>query len=384
MEFELGEIDVCSKDSKLLEIYQQQYGPENETIYEFYKRSYNNILNRIIEPKKSVYSSSQLENLATSNGYEIREFNFASSRISLHGCHWIPPSKDPSPSNINESQDTGGFLTCIVYCHTNMGSLMDSHEVLPLAKKLNDAHVLSFDFPGCGKSEGKLSADIEKDVETFLLYTRNLLGNTVRIILWSRGMATAPTINLLSTLSRLNHLSTETLLISFNIVSVVLDSPFISIQGIIESYLEKVQGKGFSVSKSIARFFVNRSLSGISRRLNGFNLSSVRPVDNVSKIKYPVIVLSALEDDYIPAMHGEEIARCWGDGIRNVRRCPAFVQYYQFHGGHFGKRNEDIITLPLDLLGNYFDVVGNASAESNINFAEGTFPSSSKLDDILF
>eukprot|EP01033_Poteriospumella_lacustris_P002351 gene2351-1715_t len=358
------DIDLFSKDDSLMNYYQEQNGPENETIYQFYSRSYQKLCNRIVAPERFKYDPST--DLAV-EGYQHNEYDVYARGNTLHMCHWAP--KDPKASfsahgssrataaeSEDEEPETLPSL-CIVYLHTNMRSLVDAKETIPVATMLG-AHVISFDLPGCGKSEGQLGGNLDLDVEIILDWVQALIDPTVRIILWARGMSTAPAITLLrrfsisqqqSLKSKLSSSASNSSLASldqsnnsgvtstassngssrnstkkapvpktltdFHIIATILDSPFTSIEEMVQHGLEQFQGRGFSFTKTLLSFLIHRTLTHISKQLQGFNLFSVRPVEEVGDISCPVCIISASCDDYVPVQQGQCIAAQWATRV---------------------------------------------------------------------
>jgi hypothetical protein len=361
------DIDIFSKDESLMNFYQEQNGPENETIYQFYTRSYQKLCNRIIAPERFKYDPKVDIGL---EGYNHNEYDVYARGRTLHMCHWQPiisknksngsdmafssviddeiAQKEFSREEV-EDEETKNAL-CIVYFHTNMRSLVDAKEIAPIARSLG-AHLISYDLPGCGKSEGQLGGNLDLDMEIILDWVQALIDPSVRIILWSRGMSTAPLVSLLRRFciakfqqeslvgfstpqesskslrsvpsnNSNNNCSTSTsskkstqqpkTMHDFHIIASVLDSPFTSIEDMVQHGLEQFQGRGFSFTKSLLSFLIHRTLTHISKQLQGFNLFSVRPIDDVGDIYCPVCIISASCDDYVPVQHGQQIAAAWG------------------------------------------------------------------------
>lgn len=369
------DIDIFSKDDSLMNYYQEQNGPENETIYQFYSRSYQKLCNRIVAPERFKYDPTT--DLAV-DGYRHNEYDVYARGNTLHMCHWEPKDAKAAVVSVKgSSQATAGMTghdetpetsppLCIVYFHTNMRSLVDAKETIPVTKTMG-AHVISFDLPGCGKSEGQLGGNLDLDMEIILDWVQALIDPTVRIILWARGMSTAPVITLLrrfslsqqqvmkskltssasnSSLTSLDQSTssgrtsiassttstttstssgnssrgpkkapTPKTLSDFHIIATILDSPFTSIEDMVQHGLEQFQGRGFSLTKTLLSFLIHRTLTHISKQLQGFNLFSVRPVEEVGDISCPVCIISASCDDYVPVQQGQCIAAQWATRV---------------------------------------------------------------------
>lgn len=366
------DFDVCSKDEGLEAYYKEQNGPENESIYQFYSRSYGKLCSRIISPDRFQYKSSDL----FVEGYLHEEYDVYARGRTLHMCHWQPKVVTDIGEVANATKEADDPI-CILYFHTNLRSIVDSKEVFPVARNFSTpAHVLSFDLPGCGRSEGQLGGHLDLDIEVVLDWVQALIAPNTRIILWGRGMSTAPTISLLARFSKneASNLAVSTAssfmrrsisnknaagqpdskktLSHYHIVMAVLDSPFTSIEAMVQHGLEQFQGRGFSFTKTLLNFLINRTLSHISSQLQGFDLFAVRPTDEVGDIACPVCIISAANDDYVPIQQGQEIAAKWAARVSQSHRRGSLVQFRIFDElcKHFDQRPAAVVQLTSDML----------------------------------
>eukprot|EP01038_Epipyxis_sp_PR26KG_P004870 gene4870-6824_t len=321
-----NDIDVCSKDESIDAIFWERHGPKDETTLEFFRRNYNHFIDSLSSPERKVYSSSDLEMLCFSDNssispamkiYELTEFNIFSQGITLHSSIW---------KHINSKNNT-----CILYLHTNRNCLIDSNEILPLANEM-ESSVAAFDLPGCGKSDGMLSASVDVDIATMIDWIKCILGVDVKIIIWSRGMSTAAAIQFASKMG--------TSFEKYPVYAILLDSPFVSFEMMIDDAVKKMKLNGYSLPNGIYSISSNMVLSALSTRLGGINPLLIKPINFASQCNIPCYIMSASQDDYISSVHGELIAMEW-NGV---------IQYKAFEGSHYGKRSPNLVLSALDFL----------------------------------
>jgi len=276
-------MDICSKDPELVKYFEKENGPVDESIYQFYTRSYNRLCDRVASPEKFHYNQEDFRLHCESLRFEAISYQVDVRNRLLQAMQVKSSHSSTAANNLMGMVE---MKICIMYFHTNLRSLIDSAEVLSLARIIN-AEVVAFDLPGCGKSEGRLCGDLDQDFEVMLDWARQqLYSNNVKFIIWARGMSTAPVITLLSRLS-----TTGPTRLASKIMCVVLDSPFTSIKEIVHDCLKRMHGAGFSLTKTILNFLISRMISHLSQRLDGFNLYSLAPIDLVPIIYYPVCIL---------------------------------------------------------------------------------------------
>jgi hypothetical protein len=336
-----NDIDVCSKDSYIDEYFDQENGPSKETTWQFFSRSSDRFVNSLVNPRRMSYStqdlhpsrySSPIYSIPADTSWECTEFNVFSQNVTLHCAFWKVKNSAPI-----------SFPVCILYLHTNLRSLVDALEVLPLAASLS-ASILSVDLPGCGQSKGQLSASMDKDIEHLLEWTKCLAGDDVKVLIWARGLATAPAIALCAQPQPQAPRSPALAIVH----CLVLDSPFTGIKDMVKAALERMHGRGFTLSKALLQWATRRVLSQLSQRLHGLDLFSIQPILQVPYVRIPASILSADDDDYIPLEHGRRVAGQW--------RAP--VQLQAFAGKHFGARGADLVRSVLPFVGHFLGIAG--------------------------
>lgn len=313
-----NDIDICSKDEQLDSILSQHFGPSNESNLEFFRRNYAKFCDSVGNPERKMYTTANLESdcarVSILPLFEVTEFKAKSGDNTLHSVFWKRKAFNERISSVNN--------TCIIYFHTNTNCCMDALEVLPAAQLLN-AHILSFDLPGCGKSEGKVTIDLTKEIELYIDWAKVLLGEAVHIVLWARGMSTGPVIEFASKLCDPHR----------NVKAAVLDSPYTSIQQMITDYVERVYQDGYAIPRTALNMCVRMVASSMASRIGGGDPLKVKPMQFVQQCRLPCYVLAAMSDDYISPKQGEEIACSWSGPV-----C-----YKAFDGRHFGVRTSEMI-----------------------------------------
>lgn len=333
-------MDVCGQDADLDSFFWKNNGPKDESTTQFVRRHFHSLCEAITNPVRHNYEPKQLaesinSRFEVSDFYDINEFNILSDGVALHCCLWKKKRYYSNDRRITkkEAKDVNDINSsaplCIVYLHTNTRSLVDALEVIELAHVL-DAHLVSIDLRGCGKSEGNLQGNLEPDIIHLLDWTHCLISRDTEFVMWARGMSTSPAIDIAASASTCQPNSPLT-----KLKCVILDSPFTGIHNMIKDGINRMETGGHITSKPFIQMLTKMVLRFITHRLEGFDLLQVKPLEIVGRCHLPCFILSADEDDYIPLSHGIEIKRAWGH--------PG-TQFTVIQGGrHFGTRPVEIV-----------------------------------------
>eukprot|EP01041_Mallomonas_annulata_P000600 gene600-1159_t len=300
-----GDISVF-EDGELESIYNHHYGPKDETTSQLFARMFGRMKSLLIQPKRMQYVTSDLyPDSLFPTSYNLRELLIDSAGMKLKCVYWERVQPNPN---------------CILYLHTNTRSVVDALETMPLCDKLG-LNLFAFDLPGCGQSEGKLSFHMANDIQNIIKW---IVQNTsiTNIVLWGRGMASAPLIEWTSK-SPLNCVK-----------FIILDSPFTSIQNIITDIIKELNKRGYFIPTSLT-FIFGKIIRKYIKSSLGHDPYDINSLSLASKCHLPCIILSAENDDYIPKSHGEQIASSWNGSC----------QWHSFRGHHFGKRDLELIML---------------------------------------
>mmetsp|Transcript_37062 Transcript_37062/g.37726 ORF Transcript_37062/g.37726 Transcript_37062/m.37726 type:complete len:349 (-) Transcript_37062:379-1425(-) len=282
------------------------YGPKDETAMQMLSRIMMQFKSTLIQPKRMDYFAHDLLPMnASISPYNIRQFYLDASNGKNKCTYW---ERNPSSSS-----------TAFLYLHTNTRSAADALEIISLCDVLG-VNLFAYDLPGCGKSDGPLSFNMSEDLQTIIQWIIDNLHLT-EIIIWARGMSTAPVIEYLSQ-KKFPHY----------IKYVVLDTPFTSIKSIVDSCVKRVTEKGYYIPRPLVSMFAGWVRRYIRSSL-GEDPYRVELLPLAAKCTVPCLILSADNDDYIPISHGNQLAMKWG----------AQCHYQTFSGTHFSVREEDVV-----------------------------------------
>jgi len=247
--------------------------------------------------------------------------------------------------------------------HTNTRSLVDTAEIFAGIDQMENASILAFDQPGCGKSDGCLSGEVSKDLELIIEWIQCLISPDVRIIIWARGMATAAAIEYVhSTFVATKSSSSIKGSKLTTVKAVILDSPFKGIGSMVSDAIDRMDTNGFAVPKSLLNICIKMVIRNLSRRLNGFNPLNVKPIELVGRCRVPAYIMSATGDDYIPCDHGKAIALGWGGPVKHST----------FDGSHFGVRPKELVVNAFQFISNFLGVVSVPPVKAELSCSSCT------------
>jgi hypothetical protein len=303
-----NDIDVLSQDEELDSTFWRLHGPKNESTLQFFRRSFDSFCNSISSPKRSLYSSSDLQRIPF--GYVIREFDISSQGIRLHCCRWMLESSTGTESAA-ASASSASSKRCVVYLHTNTRNISDAVEVFPFCVEIN-AHLLAFDLPGAGQSEGKLSTNMTGYLDNFMECIYSFLGNDAEVILWARGMSTAIAIEYCAKAHKRQSSSSRLSAIPSHprVSLVILDTPFESIKLMVDACVAKLSASGHEIPTALVSMFSMFAKRIISNQLQG-DPYAITPMQYVKELELPCMVIANMNDDYVPIEQQIHIAEAW-------------------------------------------------------------------------
>jgi hypothetical protein len=323
----MGNDMTVFQEGELEESFYKHHGPKDESWRDFFSRTYSGVMNMLIQPKRFEYRNSDLNKEYDNElPFQVSEFSIVSpAGFLLHCGHWIenPASK-----------------LWFVYLHTNTRSLVDAQEVLPICHHLG-ANLMSFDLPGCGKSQGNLSFSMVSDLAIVLKHLW-VTHPDIEIVIWARGMSIALEY-LYSFQSRTDDL--DDLAVGSAIKYLVLDSPFISVNKMVNDASQTITAYGVSVPSPIVSFCGSFLRRGVRSKL-GSDPYDVVPINHVPFMSIPCSIISARHDDYMPPHHGQTIFEVWGTKSNLTERPDC--EFEIFEGKHFGLREKELILKPSD------------------------------------
>lgn len=160
----------------------------------------------------------------------------------------------------------------------------------------------------------------------------------MHIVLWSRGMATAYAIEFCSYQSSFTNTTQSSRIQCQDAIKfLVLDGPYESIQGLVDDCIAKLSRDGYALPTILVGIFSKLVRRTLTERLDGVDPYSVKPVDLVSSIEKPCLVIASTKDDYISFNNGVNIAEKWGG--------PCRLRMYEL--SHFQSRPPELLDVAL-------------------------------------
>lgn len=179
-------------------------------------------------------------------------------------------------------------MSCIIYLHGNASSQHEGMFLAPIFIPYGVA-VLTFDFSGCGLSDGQyisLGYFERDDVTCAIDFVRKNF-NVGRVALWGRSMGAATTLYALAD--------------DPTIAAAVIDSPFASLPDLVKEIAAKVHVPGFIAS--IAKSLIAKKI----RELANFDISKLVPIEAAPSCFSPARFVHGEQDDFISKTHSEKI-----------------------------------------------------------------------------
>ncbi|CAD8063323.1 unnamed protein product [Paramecium primaurelia] len=222
------------------------------------------------------------------------DFQIKNKRGLKLECSFFEPVKKPCEQ-----------LPCVIYLHGNSSSRL---ECLPSLDGLLQQYiqVFSFDFAGCGKSEGEyisLGWYERDDVEVVVDWLRQ--SNKVSTIgLWGRSMGAV---------TALMHADRDP-----SIAGLVLDSAFSNLKTLAEELAKQYAQK-------VPSFAISAGLSMIRKTIQSkanFDIENINPLKNhVSKAFIPAFFIAADEDTFVLPHHTKKLHEAYA-GDKNISIVP--------------------------------------------------------------
>ena len=246
--------------------------------------SYDDLWKAIIRPGRDIYEEQELGPFKFEiNGkcYKRTDFELINDRgLKLICSFWEPFDEERERVN----------LPCVIYLHGNSSSRCEAYaEVKYLLPK--NICLFSFDFCGCGKSEGdyiSLGYYEKEDVQCVIEYL--LKSKKVsKIGLWGRSMGAVTAI--MYTAEHPNNIS-----------ALILDSGFYSLNILIH---ELVKSK-----INLPNFIIERVLKMVKQTIKekaGFDLDEIEPYLYVKNCKVPAFFCHGRDDNFVFPHHCKDL-----------------------------------------------------------------------------
>ncbi|EGR31913.1 hypothetical protein IMG5_099930 [Ichthyophthirius multifiliis] len=218
------------------------------------------------------------------------------------------------PISINEKQNLK--YSCIIYTHCNTGSRIESLDLLPYLIEQGLA-LFSFDFTGCGQSEGEyvtLGINESEDLECIIYYLKKN-EKIQNIILWGRSMGAV---------TNFIYLSKNNSFKKF-IKCLIFDSGFANLnQLVLDLAKQKTKIPSFLIDTALS-FVKNQIKQKSNLDFNSLDLTKI-----IHDIYIPCYFICSKEDTFVKSLHIEELhARyngqkwlLYAEGNHNAKRNP--------------------------------------------------------------
>lgn len=108
-----------------------------------------------------------------------------------------------------------------------------------------------------------------------------------------------------------------------SVVALILDTPYTSVNALVDDAVTRMQAEGYYIPKFLLDLGAKLVRSSVSARL-GFDPYTVKPIELISHVQLPILILAALNDDYIPIHHAMEIHKI----CRSLKHTEASTSHY--------------------------------------------------------
>jgi len=261
-------------------------------------------------------------------------------------------------------------LPCVIYLHGNSSSRCEAYAEVRYLLPRNIC-LFSFDFCGCGKSEGdyiSLGYYEKEDVHTVINYLR--FSNKVSTIgLWGRSMGAVTSILCAKEFDKKEIIS-----------CIVSDSAFSSLSKLIDEFVNKVI--------LLPQFFIDMlktQVGNIIEKKANFRIEKIEPIQDLGKCKnIPILFCHGLHDTFINNHHCNDLYKAYGgqkeivmfEGEHNEKRPLHILQIISlFFYNHLKVENIVEISLAYDkknkeTLNTLTSLYDEGEINSNINGIE--------------
>jgi len=255
-----------------------------DLLCKIFSGTYDNLWKAIIRPSRDKYTMKDLGPYKfeiNSKNYKRTDLTITNKyNIKLKCSFWEPFDEEREYDQ----------LPCVIYLHGNSSSRTEAIGQLKHLLPLNIT-VFSFDFYGCGKSEGKyisLGWYESDDVECVVNYLKKT--NKVSAIgLWGRSMGAV---------TALIYASRD----KNNLSAIVLDSAFYSLKTLIEELIED----NIKIPNFIINSMVKTLQNTILEKAN-FDINDIEPYLFAQKCSVPAYFCHGKDDTLINPHHCQDL-----------------------------------------------------------------------------
>jgi cephalosporin-C deacetylase-like acetyl esterase len=247
-----------------------------------FAKAWDELIGLIIRPRRHQYSVGDLgptKFRLHGHVYAREDVTLINARgLRLQGS-WFTPV------------DVTGRIACVVTCHGNAGSRCFALDMIRHLLPCRIS-VFTFDFAGCGLSEGdyvSLGYYEKMDLEAVIQYLEGT-GRVSSFGLWGRSMGAATAIMYCA-----NH---------SDVTAICCDSAFASLYKVM---VDLVKTRKKWVPEAAVKLATKQIRKSIKKKAQ-FDIKQLNTVACARRCTVPCILAHALSDDFIPPTHQQELA----------------------------------------------------------------------------
>jgi len=280
-------------------------------LFKIFGGNYDDLWKAIIRPNRDIYTKEDLGPIKFEIGdkcykrTDIELINKSSKKIMC--SFWEP---------FDEERETP-LLPCLIYLHGNSSSRCEVYQEISYLLNKNIT-VFSFDFCGCGQSDGdyiSLGYHEKKDVHCVIEYLIKSK-KVSKIGLWGRSMGAVTAIMYAN-----EHPSL--------IDAMVLDSGFYSLKMLINELIDSK----IKLPKFIYEKVLNMVKQTIKEKAN-FDLDNIEPYIYAKNCSVPAFFCHGSDDDFVLPHHSQDL----------FNEYKGFDKYLEIvKGGHNSSRPKKLI-----------------------------------------
>ena len=255
----------------------------------FFGGTYDDLWQAVIRPSRDDYKISDLGPYRfeiSGKCYKRTDFELLNKRGYKLMCSFWEPFDE-------ERENT--FLPCVIYLHGNSSSRCEAFSEVPFLLPKNIT-LFSFDFCGCGKSEGEyisLGYYEQEDVNCVIEYLKKT-NKVSKIALWGRSMGAVTA--LLYASKNQNKIS-----------AMILDSGFFSLKILINELVE--------TKINLPQFFIDQMLKSVKKTVKekaNFNMDEIEPYLYIKNCKIPAFFIHGSNDEFVKPHHCQDLYKLYG------------------------------------------------------------------------
>ena len=291
--------------------------PENNLSF-----SYESLWKSIIRPPRDNYNIKDLgpySFICKKKNYSRKDFNILGYNGNILKCSFF---------EMDEIDRQELSLPVIIYLHGNAGSRIDSLKYVRIILE-NEINLFCFDFAGCGLSEGEyisLGFHEKEDLKIVVDFVSKL-PYVSSIGLWGHSMGAATAILYSANDERIKCICADSSFSDFNVLAK-------------EMVNKNIKLPNFIYSTAIA--FVRKTII----KKNGLDIYNLKPIDEVDKIKTPIMFVHGVKDKLIDMQHS----------VKLFEKCEASSKIVNFfEGGHNTKRDKIIVKKIMEFFKTYLN-----------------------------